>query len=189
MKQMLVDSVALVVFPLYFVLLQIDLYLAPTNQVARRVPTIFSVIANVAVLACAARSPNDTLLLYLYFVCTTFSLMLVQIVGLFQNLPEAVALFHTVYAFPNGLSYTLVCFGSIILLGTPVTMLFMKNRPLRVFSALVIWSFNALDGALFEANTAVNPCYLTTEMLYENVLFGLLIYFSYRVVMPPWLPW
>ena len=164
---------------MYVVCLQVDLYVAAVNTVARRVPTVLSVVSSVLFfLRCGALPASDALApLYAYFVVAVFSLNLNQFVGLFQALQSSIDEFNALYKFPDGLAHAVVYLGAAVMLLSPLAMLGAGRRA-RVLGALTLWSFNVVDGAIFESNTALDECYLTTQMLYENALFGALLLFA-----------
>lgn len=187
------DVVCVWLLSCYTCALQADLYLPPVNTIARRVPTVLSTFGSIAFFASVSLNRVNVsfkeLLIYYYLVITTFSLMLFQMIRLFEDLHGSIDEFRSSYRFPSWLCYTIVFTAATVLLGVPPMMLLVKGRTTRARCALIIWSFNALDGAVFESNTVVNTCYTTSQMLYENVLYGVLFYYSARVTMPDWLPW
>tara|TARA_B110000046_G_scaffold185421_1_gene226963 strand:+ start:6557 stop:7150 length:594 start_codon:yes stop_codon:yes gene_type:complete len=177
----------------YMSVLQVDLHLSATNTVGRRVPTVLSSVGSIAFFASLSRRKGSVVSnqawIYVYLVCTTFSLMLVEMIELFTNLHSSIDDFQSNYDFPSWLCYAIVFLAAMVLLGVPPLMLLFKSNAPRAACALVIWSFNALDGAVFESNTVVDACYKTQQMLYENVLYGFLFLASVHVRVPDWLPW
>ena len=127
----------------YLCVLQVDLHLPPINTVGRRVPTVLSSVTSLAFYASfssrrAAIPPATSTqlwfppLLYVYLVCTTYSLMLVEMIDLFKDLHSSIDDFRSMYAFPRWLCYTIVSVASAVLLGVPPLMLLIKRRALRV---------------------------------------------------------
>ena len=156
----------------HVVCLQVDLYLAPVNTVARRVPTVLSVVSSVAFFwRCGALAPSDALApLYAYFVVAVFSLNLNQFVSLFQSLQPSIDEFNALYAFPDAFAHAVVYLGAAVMLLTPVAMLGAGGRA-RVLGAFTLWSFNVVDGAIFESNTELDECYKPVAKVREST-FG-----------------
>lgn len=147
--------------------IQFELYLDPLNTVARRVPTLFTYALGavgcvVYLMQSSLRSFWAFNLVTLYYISIYLSYVFGGdgIFHLDTVFPEEITLFSVLYRFPALLTKVFVVLGFVLYL-VLLPLLLVPNYRVRAVAMVLLFLFNAIDGGIFETNTAFDPCYNT----------------------------